>query len=369
MSFNLTQIVNKEIPVSIMNRSSIKQPVGFLNDWKKLANGVAQYSMYVGYDNILYFTRAGKEWKMADITDDATLVEGRVLSDNPRYSVRFPDKFIQVYNVTVGDTTNIEVRKKINFEDVPEVIHTFEGVRTNRLSCSSHYDGINEFIFIGEYVSAGHNFPARMWFSKDGGVTFDNIKDTSFVDTASNSHWHTGVFDPYQGRIWVSEGDGADNRGVHFSDDYGETWTRIDSQLYQPTLIVPFSEKVFFGRDSNPSPGFDVYVKPKKQIDFDTAPVFQDALTFLPNEPSYAYYPSGNYARNNNEVYVSFNHKLGAPHKSYIYATGDCGESWHCVYSSLFPIGELMYKDGYVIGHTNSANGSGLYFTKSLDWV
>ena len=78
----------------------------------------------------------------------------------------------------------------------------------------------------------------------------------------------------------------------------------------------------------------------------------KDALTFREDRWSYNFYPSNTKWNNANpnEYYLAFPSYIGPDELSYIYATGDGGESWHKVYENLIRLTSLtgIDKQGYI---------------------
>ena len=160
--------------------------------------------------------------------------------------------------------------------------------------------------------------------SKDGGVTFEVKKQTKNEDTSSNynSHWHDVAIDVYHGKIWASEGDGVINADIHYSEDFGDTWTTLHS-TEQPTAIIPFPDKVVFGRDShlvgldycdNPKLISDGFKEPKPLQEFINA----QASSYYANSPVVL----------GNEAYMTFTLYSSVESNAIIVGTGDFGKSW-----------------------------------------
>jgi photosystem II stability/assembly factor-like uncharacterized protein len=67
-----------------------------------------------------------------------------------------------------------------------------------------------------------------LFHSDDGGTTFVELSNVAMPDDASGKDIHRVVIDPSRpDRLYCTGGD-----GVVFSDDHGETWTRIHSRSY-----------------------------------------------------------------------------------------------------------------------------------------
>ncbi len=226
--------------------------------------------------------------------------------------------------------------------DKPFTIVKETGATFATLNFSSYDNGIDRYILAAEY---GHTSTMKkLWLSKDGGLTYSVLKEGDTLFTGNN-HWHTAIFDPYSGGIFASQGDGSNAR-LYFTPDFGITWNYIEGT--QPTAIYPFPNRVIFGRDNmGERPGIHEW---NRDEIFPTS--LKDALTFREDRWSYDFYPSNTNWNNANpnEYYLVFPSHIGVDELSYIYATGDGGESWHKVYENLIRLGSLsgIDKQGYV---------------------
>ena len=183
--------------------------------------------------------------------------------------------------------------------------------------------------------------------SKDrGNQTFTVVKKTqNLTSPNTNSHWHDVAIDPYRGYIWSAEGDGP-NASIHYSDDWGESWQRVPGNE-QPTAIIPFPDKVVFGRDGK-LVGVDV-------INFD------DSLNLAMESPKdYQDFSKVQaslfYARkpviDGLEAYMSFEVTPAIKQPKMVVATGDGGDTWHSVWLGDTNIGNFcMMDDDYVYAY------------------
>lgn len=243
--------------------------------------------------------------------------------------------------------------------DKPFTIVKETGATFAPLNFSSYDNGIDRYILASEY---GHTSTMKkIWLSKDGGLTYSVLKEGDTLYTGNN-HWHTATFDPYSGGIFASQGDG-NNARLYFTPDFGITWNYIEGT--QPTAIYPFPNRVIFGRDNTGErPG--IHEWDRDEI-FPTS--LKDALTFREDRWSYNFYPSNTKWNNANpnEYYLAFPSHIGADELSYIYATGDGGESWHKVYENLIRLVSLtgIDKQGYIYATDRDYK---LYRAKRLFW-
>lgn len=192
--------------------------------------------------------------------------------------------------------------------------------------------------------------------SKDrGNQTFTVVKKTqNLTSPNTNSHWHDVAIDPYRGYIWAAEGDGP-NASIHYSDNWGETWQRVPGNE-QPTAIIPFPDKVVFGRDGK-LVGVDV-------INFD------DSLNLAMEAPKdYQDFSkvqaSQFYARkpviDGLEAYMSFEVTTAIKQPKMVVATGDGGDTWHSVWMGDTNVGNFcMIDDDYVYAY-DAWNASVVY--------
>jgi hypothetical protein len=169
------------------------------------------------------------------------------------------------------------------------------------------------------------------------------------------------------GRIWISEGDGALGRGVWYSDDMGQNWNRIESNLYQPTLITSFPNRVIFGRDGG-KPGIYEWKRSKKLEDYGPITELDDALTFRPDLVGQNTFPYSPYYNDGMEAYIMFTPTLSPATMYYMFATGDGGESWHCVFSGLNGFRGPIKKDGFVVCRAREWGDFALWYCPTIEW-
>ena len=230
----------------------------------------------------------------------------------------------------------------------------------------SYYNGRSSMIFAGVY--GGGEFNRDLVLSLDGGLTFKVVKQTNNAG-GHNSHWHDVAIDVYSGMLWASEGDEIPaNQMVHFSDNLGDTWHTISvAEVNQPTMIVPFHDKVVFGRDSK-SPGLDVY---RKVQDFSKYLTADNQITTLKefkafDKSAYEYFPNSVISKGA-EAYTTFTTHYPNTTPQMVMATGDSGETWHTVFmanttnadETVDKVLAIDDKNIYLIG--NSSKGEIVY--------
>lgn len=120
-----------------------------------------------------------------------------------------------------------------------------------KISSRFGFDTYENVALLAEYGDKnGSDNPRRVYLSTDFGDTWKVIFEP---EVRANYHTHDVRFDPYDDIIWVVNGDTLDNSNVHYSTDWGETWTSvyIDGECpNQFTSILPMPECVLFLTDN-----------------------------------------------------------------------------------------------------------------------
>lgn len=197
--------------------------------------------------------------------------------------------------------------------------------------------------------------------STDRGVTFKVVKKTQNLTSVNgNSHWHDVAYDAYRGWIWASEGDGA-NSAVWYSEDLGASWKKLPDKE-QPTAIVPFSDRIVFGRDGWHA-GVDVLEIPDSQsYAFGSIKPLKDA-----NRAMGANYFARKPVTYSDESYMSFEVYESVSHPSIVIATGDGGRSWHGVWSGVTNIGNFIAMDDENV-YAYDKWGASVVYSKRVLW-
>lgn len=244
------------------------------------------------------------------------------------------------------------------------------------ISVSFWEDGVNRIVLLGDYQQ-GTSYPPKLYMSLDGGETFNVILEGKAL--FSNNHWHATCYDRFSGTIWASQGDG-NSATTYFSTDLGSTWTEVSlkegkhKSYVQPTLILPFPNRMVFGRDgAGIPPGLDEWVRDGKNITPSNVFLPEPALEFKDTYGSHVYYPSLSYTAvlplNPLVAYVSFPYQSSDKQEiSFIFATGDGGESWHSVYAGLKRMW-VKGTDGVNLFCTDIQVGGSFYSAKLVEWV
>jgi hypothetical protein len=156
-----------------------------------------------------------------------------------------------------------------------------------------------DVIVLATYGVHNAENPARfLYISRDAGNTWKEVEVVKIeeMDNPSWFHLHDVEYDPWTSRIWVGVGDGTGDTGIMYTDDWGDTWTRVVSNVPgQPTCIIALPDRILFGRDYRPA-GWSVWYKPINEnlptvtaadIHFLQCPTNIDASTpatvFIPN--------------------------------------------------------------------------------------
>lgn len=101
-------------------------------------------------------------------------------------------------------------------------------------------------IYLGEYGPKAAEFAKTVWKSTDGGM---NWAAAFQAPTRDGLHIHRVAVDPHTQDVWITTGDGSDNRGVYRSRDGSAHFERLfDSQA---TGIAFTPEAIYFGEDHN----------------------------------------------------------------------------------------------------------------------
>jgi len=137
---------------------------------------------------------------------------------------------------------------------------TFEPVLDTNGSTRSYWSFASDGdkILIGEYGDT--STPAAVYMSTDMGDTWSTVFDTSVLHSEWGSHIHMVKIDPYNGWIYVTNGDSlAIRSALHVSRDGGQTWTsyELGSIASRPingflAATFPDPDRVFFYADNYP---------------------------------------------------------------------------------------------------------------------
>jgi hypothetical protein len=269
--------------------------------------------------------------------------------------------------ITFDDLSGTNTKVNLDIGDKP----------ASSINASFWEDGVNRIVLLGDYEQ-GTSYPPKLYMSLDGGETFTVILEGKALPSGNN-HWHATCYDRFSGTIWASQGDGG-SATTYFSTDLGSTWIEVSlkegkhSSYAQPTLILPFPNRMVFGRDGGGiPPGLDEWVRDGKNITPSNVFLPEPALEFKDTYGSHTYYPSLSYTAvfplNPLVAYVSFPYRSSDKQEiSFIFATGDGGESWHSVYAGLKKM-IVRGTDGVNLFCTNGIGPGSIYSAKLVEWV
>lgn len=315
----------------------------------------------VGYDDNLYFVRGNVFYKQTDIANVGTRVTGFTWDSTtwgyPSNIFVLPSGGIVFTSIKgyVLRTTDITVVPSVIFQTATDGVDR----KFYTMNGSVTIDSETEYILVGEYGQSAN--VRNLYFSDDGGATFTTIKTTGNTDGESNSHWHTAKYDATGGLIWASEGDNAANRGLHYSSDFGENWITIPTD-YQPTLIIPMTDRVLFGRDENGEyPGLDQYVR-------ESGVAVTANMDFRTDDTAPDYYPENPVVVSGDIAYVLFQPRADTTDICYIFKTDDGGATFDCVYASPSLITGLYKIGTRLIGRRGEIYNYDLAYTDELIW-
>ncbi|MGH2016752.1 hypothetical protein [Aerococcus urinaeequi] len=243
----------------------------------------------------------------------------------------------------------------------------------NQFGIDVHSNGLTSIVLAGVYGRG--NTEQDLLLSTDSGSTFNVVKKTTTTTTdTDNSHWHDVAIDTYHGLLWASQGDGVDKRNVYWSSDMGETWNILnadDKDHIQPTAVLPFSDRIIFGRDSGVA-GLDVAHKPTDARELTSMKM--DDLAVIKNVPAHWYYGISALT-DGQEGYMYF--LIVDQEPRMVMGTGDGGKSWHSVfmgYGSEHDGGTISglagIDDNYMYAYRQKTGGAlELLYSERIKWV
>lgn len=293
-----------------------------------------------------------------------TATHGRV-----KRFVAFPDGGLTVF--TDNDVTAY-IYHMNDINSAPELVYQSSGSTPdfwsgrNGFGIKSYFNGMNGYILAGVYGRGESK--KDLLFSNDYGETFTVVKQTTNVG-GHNSHWHDVAFDTYSGLLWASEGDEiAGNQNVFVSDDWGNVWRKIPTKTKdQPTAIMPFSDRVIFGRDSK-LPGLDYYKKPLSG-NFNDSEILT-LMDYKIDTSSYKMYGHSPVVRGK-EAYLTHN-LYPETNPNLILGTGDGGKSFHSVFmakneANVNVDALIGVDDKFIYAHGNPANRD-IWYAEKPEW-
>ena len=156
-----------------------------------------------------------------------------------------PATINQVRKLSDGKILVVSNNGNIYLSDAAEAnfvkVHEFSAGAT-----SEHSFGLrvyDQMIFASEYGVKKN----KAYMSHDNGATWEQIFEHPDPDA---SHVHDICYDPYENLIWITTGDGINQRNIFWSADFGNTWETMPHDHHiRATQIIPMPECVLFGSD------------------------------------------------------------------------------------------------------------------------
>lgn len=246
--------------------------------------------------------------------------------------------------------------------------------------------GLEQIGLVGEYTSLAPGKVHRLWLSKDGGQTWEIVLGTNVVGSGSNSHWHSVTYDPYEGRIYASQGDNVNGR-FWYSDDLGQTWSYVTDiidkdgigGIQNPTLMIPTPDKLIITPDLTSPPMIMSLTKDSsfKEVGKEKW-ILNHEYSVWAGTPSAYHFATMPYSHRGNEIYLVYpaNTLHDVAPVFHVIGSGDNGRSWHKLYGTrLIGDGRNRMNHG-IVGPDNNGNllaylvtdESYLWIAKTIEW-
>ena len=323
-----------------------------------------------GYDDYFYVVdNSGTIKKYEDIkTNGEPLETGINIWDSLGFTAQINYVFVMregiTYFINEGTSNSAEQRGVIyhaeTINDTPTQVYkaTSTSFWSRHFGVKEYDNGIDSVIFCGLYGGSADN-GLDLLLSLDGGTTFSKVGETRNRIGTTN-HWHDVAIDTYSGYLFTSQGDTRESSSVHYSKDFGETWEVLTENM-QPTAIVPFPDRVVFGRDDF-KVGLDYVMKPENPSHNFKEP--KELTVFNNQQASYFFARAG--ISEGNEAYMTFS-IYGIAKNPIIVATGDFGKSWHGVFYSKNNVGNFFHMDDkFVYGYNKEYDG--VIYSEKPEW-
>ena len=329
-----------------------------------------------GYDDIFYTVDSnGVVRTYNDITTNSDVIEtgANVTSvfDPKKISYMFKTPQGIVYFTNFAPTATVYFAPDIH--TVPTEVWTCSRDNESFFQVNGNINGIDGILLASVY-GFGNDAQRELLLSKDGGQTFEVIKKTvGFIENpkdddqaTANSHFHGNAIDVQSGFIYVLEGDRTDRSHIWCSRDLGNTWEELEGESginMQPTLVIPFYDKVSFIRDGKYT-GVDEADKPKSAKDKHS--LVRQKIEFN-DQYGWAFFGRSE-SHEGQEAYVTFQVQSGAE-RPILAATGDAGESWHQVFWGVNNVGHIFAMDDNYVYVYDSSERNHVLFSEKPKWV
>lgn len=418
-NFNVTQIINKNLPSKITNTESEPVPIKMakpsfaydqLQDTIKISNAPS----YRATPIVEGFSRM-PDTQLRPITSDKDgtiygyhIVSNQILAsskDGGRTATRghtFPEPIHAIVVsanriiVSTWDMTATGIGKIYVGDKSKGVVGPFEekitmraNVYATHFGMNTYYDGNRNIVLINEYGKKTLPDNARRtYLSTDGGDTFNVIRTGEEI---ADTHNHAVVYDPYTSRIWVSVGDepNVDTGAVYFSENFGKTWERAypktgEIDYINATIIIPTPKYVLFGGDKTPIMGMWRWSREREMLEKLNGGSIENAMELnhvvrIQKTGEHPHYARGFLKVSDLEYYISFGTANEPTKTPFILATGDGGETLHTIFMDYIGVSGAtvgfaaplcgLTPDGEIVSSyfDNTPNGSLVF--KRPKWV
>lgn len=340
----------------------------------------------IGADGFLYGNIGSQIWRSEDSGD--TLINGLDFNtiapgDSVKYVTKTNRGFVVVTSNNAANNTKIWYSDIFNSgysvkaETNKGIVHEFNvDFHHGQLSTI----GRDSIGLVGVYqLNVSTSEPLPLFYTENGGLSWTQILQSTAIDINANSHFHHAAYDPYKGRIIASCGDGPLNASLRYSDNRGITWKTIDvgsfGEYSQPTLIVPFYNRLIIAPDSGSIPAAILSLENDNNFKTVGGEKYtpKHLYSIADGAPAGTFYGIPPYVRDGEVAYLPFwdqdNRRI------YIVATGDGGNSWHRIYGASMGAGNQLGstgivgpdKNGYVFAYYFSGT-SRLARAKMIKW-
>jgi hypothetical protein len=333
---NKKKLINQKedgtLLAEITNEFNTKRPKGLLE--VEIMKDKKYVPMSVGDDNYLYGLNHGNKRMIRSNDGFESIESGYDFFGNgigvPEFVTKTPTGYLVYVNHNDGLTAS--VWHSDSFTDgFEKVLDLTNGYVAGGFIPRPWHNIERGIVMVAEYSTEKDitRYP-RAWISRDGGLTWKMIDQLKDKDPSTNFHYHAMCYDPWQSRIYLSNGDQV-NAELKYSDDWGETWHKIEDDNTQPTLLEPMAKRVVSCPDA-----FDVVsintIEKQVNNDFTIKPFMRKAIK-ISNIPAYGNFGKGPVGGlvGSDEMYITFSESGSGVKKCFIVATGDGGESWHLV--------------------------------------
>ncbi len=228
----------------------------------------------------------------------------------------------------------------------------------------------------------------KLWGTFDGGKSWSNLRTAERFNEDQQLHHHTATYDPYQGRIWNSQGDG-ENAAMYISDDLGKSWRNISDDIdtdlphdqFQPTLLATTQHTIVYGGDSGGTHAGLLEIPRDYKFEGNKENyVLERAIGVWDQQPTYRQYATAPYAQDGSEIYITLPSMYDDETRTFVVGSGDHGRTFHLL--ATYPnfhmeFGEQFSRgivgpcqDGYLYGIWDTeAKENSIMILRPPDWI